>query len=107
MKLLELEVRDNKGFYGLCNTPNAEWTQTMLNGNRAHKRFSLLSRNFTATPAVQRLRSEWHVKELATWRFAHATQEFQQSPSWTFDLYSTVALHSLTKMVKYILLLIQ
>jgi hypothetical protein len=62
------------------NTPNAERTQIMLNGIQGHRRFSLLSCTFTATPAVQQLRSESHVKEFATRTLSHATQKFRHSP---------------------------
>jgi hypothetical protein len=35
--------------------------------------FSLLSRNFIATHAVQQLRSEWQMEEVATWILSRAT----------------------------------
>jgi hypothetical protein len=47
----------------------------MLNESGAHKRMSLLICKFTARSAVQKLRSEWQVGELATSILSQATEE--------------------------------
>jgi hypothetical protein len=74
-----VDCNDNKlkGIHRLWNTPNVERTQIMLNGIR-HKLLSLLIRNFTATPALPNLLSEWGVAELPTSILSHVTGECLQ-----------------------------
>lgn len=78
MEVVDRDDNKLKGFYGLWNTPNVEWTQITLNGIREHKLLSLLILNFTAKPAVPKLFSEWWVGELATWFLSQAKEECLQ-----------------------------